>query len=218
VDLSNALFALAAAIFAISTVVERRRRREARRALTDVPETSIAAVKDGEMVRLKGRAVTREALRTSPISQRHCIAYRLIVLRRDESGLDWQRIIEDDAFHSFLLADDTGEAVLHAPFEIKLNPHRETFVEALSPELASLLTREGVSARDLFGRERHFSYVEHVVMPGDEIMAIGRATIEIDPGGRSPSPRDAPVMCHLKGAAEPVIIAGVDESSDLTEP
>ena len=139
-------------------------------------------------------------------------------MRRDDSGPDWQRIVEDDAFHSFLLADDTGEAVLHAPFEIKLDPYRETFVEALSPALASILTREGVSARDLFERERHFSYVEHVVMPGDEIMAVGRATIEIDPGGRSPSPRDAPVMCHLKGAAEAVIIAGVDEMSDLTEP
>ena len=58
-------------------------------------------------------------------------------------------------------------------------------------------------------RERHFQYVETVLLPGDEIIAVGRAIIDIDPAGRSPSRRDPPVRCHLKGADGPVVIAAV---------
>jgi hypothetical protein len=62
----------------------------------------------------------------------------------------------------------------------------------------------------LLGIQHEFRYTETILFPGDEIVAIGRATIEIDPAGQSPSRRDPPVRCHLKGREEAVIIAEIE--------
>jgi hypothetical protein len=48
-------------------------------------------------------------------------------------------------------------------------------------------------------------------MPGDEIIAVGRATIEVDPAGRAPARREPPVMCHLRGGDDGVVIADAEE-------
>ena len=109
------------------------------------------------------------------------------------------------------IADDTGEAALHGPFDIKLAPYRESVIEAPSAALASLLERHSVPASEVFAAGRQFRCVETIVVPGHEVIAIGRATIEIDPSGRSLSHRDPPVMCHLKGREARVVIADADE-------
>ncbi len=190
------------------------KKQASRRALLGLPETPIGAVKDGEKVRIKGRAGARGALQTSPASGRRCVGYRLIVEAHDGGMSGWQKIAEDDAFYALLLSDDTGEAVLHPPFDIQLEPYRETFVNAAPLALASLLVRKGVWSSDVFGTKRPFRYVETILMPGDEIIAVGHATIEIDPAGRSPSPRDPPMMCHLNGLHEPVVLAEAEELAE----
>ncbi|HMF41314.1 MAG TPA: hypothetical protein VKQ32_11480 [Polyangia bacterium] len=195
-------------VIAARRAADRRRHQAAREAVLRVGEVPIGAVKDGEHVRIRGRASACEVLRTSPVSRRRCVGYRLTVEYRDAERIDgWQHAVDDDAFPPFLLVDDTGEAVVHAPLEIRLNPYRETSVEAASPALASLLTKGGVSASDVYGRKRNFRYVETILMPGDEIVAVGRATIEIDQAGRAASHREPPVLCHLRGANGLVVIA-----------
>jgi hypothetical protein len=69
-----------------------------------------------------------------------------------------------------------------------------------------------VPASEVFVPGRRFRYVETILPEGEEIIAVGRATIEIDPAGRAPSHRDPPVMCHLRGEDDVVIIANPDES------
>lgn len=198
------------AIFAVDRV-RMSRRAAARRALLQVPETRIAAIKDGDKVRIRGRVLNREPLRTSPVSQRPCVGFRLVVDYRDDLGVGWQRLVEGGVWESFLLADDTGQVVLHAPFDTKLSPYRETSVESASPGLASLLGREGYPASELFVTGRRFRYVETILEPGDEIVAIGRATVEVDPAGRAPSHREPPVLCHLRGQQdEPVVLADAE--------
>jgi hypothetical protein len=205
------VFLGAVGVLALTPIVTRHRRKAERRALMAVPETPIAAVRDGEKVRIRGRAVARDELKVSSMSQRRCIGYHLTVDFRDPLGGRWQQVVEDHGFQSFLLEDDTGKAVVHPPFELRVIPFRETIVEAASPALASLLTRKGLLASEVFVRDRMFQYVETLVMPGDELIAVGRARIEIDAAGRAPSHRDPPVMCHLRGADEPVVIAAADE-------
>jgi hypothetical protein len=187
------------AIVALSRVWARRKQDAERRALLAVPETPIAGITDGARVRIRGRAVARDSLVT---------AYRLTFEYRNDPVDGWRNLVEDDAFNRFVVVDDTGEATVHAPFTIKLAPYRDAFVAGASAALASLLARKGVPAIELFGTTRQLRYVETIVMPGDEVMAVGRASIEIDPAGRAPSNRDPPVMCQLKGTTdEPVIIA-----------
>jgi len=201
------LLLCAIGVLALVPVGGDRRRKAAQRSLIAMPETPIAAIKDGETVRIRGRAVARESLVTSPVSQVRCIGYRLTIDWSDSAIEGWRQITEEDGFGSLVLADDTGEAVIHPPFDIRLKPHRERLVAAASPALASLLDRNGIRPSDVFGMLRSFRCAETIVMPGDDLIAVGRATIEIDQGGRAPSPRAMPVMCHLKGGDKPVVLA-----------
>jgi hypothetical protein len=186
---------------------DERRRKAVGRALNGLPATPIGAVRDGHWVRIRGRAVAHEPLVTSPVSQRLCIGYRLTVDCRDGAIYDWQPVVEEDGFQPFVIGDDTGEAVVHPPFDILLQPYRESSLEATSPMLARLLAKKGLPASEVFGMTRSFRYVETILMPGDSVIAAGRAAIEIDQAGRAPSPRDMPVMCHLKGGDKPVLLA-----------
>jgi hypothetical protein len=204
-----ALGALTAAITAYLELAQSHRRKVARRALTQVPEKQIAVVRDGEMVRLRGHAVARGPLRTSPLSQRACIGFSVTVERHEAGSAVWHRIVDKDEFATFLLADGTGEAVLHAPFEVRLDPY-DVRAEDLPPAFFEFLEREGVAIRSPLGMHA-FRYVETVLLPGDEIIAVGRATVEIDPAGRAPSFRDPPTRCHLKGRDEAVVIAEAEE-------
>ena len=188
------------------------RRRAQRRALMTVPVTPIAAVADGANVRVRGRAVARAPLRISAVSRRSCIGFRLIVDSDGGGGDAWQRVLEREEFDSFVVRDDTGEAVLHAPFEIRLDPY-DARTENLPHELSALLKNEGVPLRGSFGIACRFRYVETILMAGDEITATGRATLEIDPAGRSPSPREPPLLCHFKGRDEAVVIAEADTAA-----
>ena len=61
-----------------------------------------------------------------------------------------------------------------------------------------------------FGIACRFRYVETILVPGDEISATGRATLEIDAAGRSPSPRQPPLLCHFKGREDTLVIADAD--------
>jgi len=202
------LVMLGGALVVYLNVLVFRQRRPARRALLRMPATPIAAVKDGAMVRIAGRARERAPLRTSPISQRRCIGFRLLVERHD--GQVWQRVVDQEELDSFLLGDDTGDAVLHGPFEINLDPYDARSTD-LPPELFAVLEREGVPVKGPFGHARQFHYVETVLLPGDEITAYGRATVEIDAAGHAASPRHPPVMCHLWGREEAVVIADAED-------
>jgi len=194
-------------------IVDHDRRKIDRRPLTEVSETAIAAIKkDGARVRIKGRAVAREPLRTSPISFQDCIGYRLTVERYDgDDDKAWTKVIDQDALATFVIADETGQAVLHAPFELRL-PSTGAEGRDLPRAVVEALANADVARDDFFGMPNTFRYAETVLMAGAEIIAVGRASFEIDPAVRSPSRREPPLTCHLKGADEPVIIAAPDGS------
>jgi len=204
------LIAMSLLTLAALRLVLSRRRKAARRAVWGVPETPIVAVKDAAMVRITGRASALAPLRTSPISKRDCIGWWLTVDRHQSGSETWQRVVDREEFDSFLLADATGTAMLHAPFEMKLDPYDARGLD-LPPAFFEVLEREGVAVRSPFGTVHEFRYVETILLPGEQITAVGRATIEIDPAGRSPSRREPPVMCHMKGLEEAVIIADAED-------
>jgi hypothetical protein len=185
----------------------KRSRDAARDALMRVPGIAIAAVKDGAMVRLTGRAVAHGPLRTSPISQRRCIGFRLAADSRHRG--DWNRVLDQEEFDSFVLSDGTGEAVLQPPFKLELAP-LGAGTEVVPEALIDLLKREGANIT-MFGAPDLLRYFEVLLVPGDEIIAVGRASIEIDPAGRAPTSRAQPVRCYLRGGDEPVVIADAQD-------
>ena len=198
------LMVLNFALIVVPRALERRRRRAVRRGVAP-----IAAVKQGDKVSIMGSVVARAPLRTSPILQRPCVGYRVVVECREYGGVpSVQTVVDEEAFDSFVLADGTGQALLHAPFDIKLEPTNRNLSGGndLPPALIEMLEQHGVPVPAVHGDPRTFECVETVLMPGDQIIASGYATFDVDPGGRS-SHRDPPVICHLNGSAdEPVVI------------
>jgi hypothetical protein len=206
-----AVFLMIGGVVGLTRLTSRLARRTAqRRALMQVPETAIAAVKDGEKVRLKGRAVASAPLRTAPLSQVPCIGFRLVVDAWQGEDEPMKRVVEQEEFDSFRLSDGSGEAVLHGPFTIELEPHVGGSGPA-PPNLRRFLAERDIAVEDFFGLDNHFEYAEAILFADDEIIAVGRAALEVDPGGRSPSYRDPPFVCHLKAFDGPVAIANADE-------
>lgn len=203
-----AVLACAAVTVGLGVLHARRRSptQRRRRLIVRVPNTPIVAVKDGETVRITGRAHTREPLRTSPIGQRRCIGFRVTI---DSEGTG-TRVIDREEFDSFTLRDDTGEAFLHAPFDINLDPY-DVGSGDLPPTVVALLEQEGVARTEMFGVPRQFRFSETVLLPGERITALGRATIEVDPTGHAPAYRGAPLVCHMRGIDAPVVIDDVDD-------
>jgi hypothetical protein len=179
------------------------RREAVRRELSRIDETPVARVNDGDRVRIKGRAQARGPLRTSPVSQRACICFRLTV--EASHGGDWHRVFEQDEFDSFLLTDDTGQAVLQAPFQLQLDPY-DARSENVPQVVIDLVKQSGANIT-LFGSPDTLRYAETILQPGDEIVAVGRATVEVSAEGRAWARRGPPVICTLKGDGEPVVLA-----------
>ena len=192
-----------------------RRLRKARRALKRAPRMAMGAVKNGDWACVSGRARPRAPLKKSPLSQRDCIGFRVMVERFDVGSAVWQLIIDLEDFVTFSLADGTGEAVVHAPFVVMLDPHDERG-DDLPPAFFDLLERERWRRTGPSGGEYLFRYTETLLLPDDDIVALGRATIEIDPAGRARSHREPPVMCHLRGGEIPVVIAEPDVADRAT--
>jgi hypothetical protein len=190
---------------------EASRRAAVRREMKKLPGTPIAAVENGDQVRLTGRAVARAPLRMSPISQLSCICYRLTIeVRQDiDDNSEWRMVVDQDEFDSFVLTDATGEAVLHPPFRIALIPW-DARLDNVPQAVLDLANEAGANVTRSWSTSR-LRYFETVLQPGDEITAVGRAAIEIDQAGRASSHRELPVMCHLRGSDESVTIADAED-------
>jgi len=75
--------------------------------------------------------------------------------------------------------------------------------------LVELLEQSGRSFT-MFGTADPLHYVEVLLQPGDELIAVGRASLEVDEAGRAASPRGLPLRCHLRGGAETVVISDTE--------
>ena len=183
------------------------RRAALRRELMRTPATPIAAIKDGDRVRVQGKVVARGPLRTSPVSQRACVGFRLKVAHGH--SVAYEQIIDQDELDSIVLSDGTGEVILDAPFRVELDPYDARTANV--PDAVFELARQTGANLTMFGSPDQLAYVEIVVQPGDELIAVGRATVEIDPAGRASSHREPPVVRRLKGDDEPVVLADAEK-------
>ena len=146
------------------------------------PVTPIAAIKDGDRVRITGRAAARADLLVSPVGRHPCIGFQLIVEKR-EPGLvgKWVRVLTQQDLGSFSLTDETGEAAVDGPF-VDLETDESSWT-TMPVWLFVTLKEQGVPFTEPFGDKEQFRYAETILSVGDRIP-------------------------HLKGSeTEPVIIA-----------
>ncbi len=179
--------AVAVAVVGIGAVTYFSREAQLRRAMKAVPLSTVAGATEGARVRIVGRVVQRDHVLDAPLSQRRCVAFRVLVETRRQSGKSshWVKTIDEHSEVDFILEDETGRARVEAPggeFLIVLD-HSESsgFLNDATPELEEFLTARGHTSTSFIGMNKTMRYREGALELGEQIAVVGLARWEDDP-------------------------------------
>jgi hypothetical protein len=183
-----------------------------RRAIAARETTPIAALRAGEVAKVRGVVVAREPLLTSPSSGRACIGYRVVIDDTShDPSFEWIPLVSREAWPPFLVTDETGSVIVEGPLDVALNPSDFASNMNIPPGVYALLKEDDVRMRDLWG-PRTFWCRETLLKVGDRVSVVGRPSLEIDAAGRA-SFRDPPRLHVMRGSlAEPIPVIDDDES------
>lgn len=171
-----------------------------RRALLSVPRTNVADAPEGQWVRLVGRVQTGDRVLRAPLSQRPCVAFRVLAEEPpNRDGKPVPPLIDHHESVAFAIEDASGIARIEGTSEqvlIDLD-HRERWrtIEDATPEVEAYLSRH---SRSTSRTNRSRVYREGVITPDEVVTVVGLARWEDDPASGAVDPdqqggfRDAP--------------------------
>jgi hypothetical protein len=158
-----------------------------RRAMKAVPLSTIAGATEGARVRIVGRVLARDRVLRGPLSHRECVAFRVLVETRRQSGKSshWVKTIDEHQEVDFVLEDETGRARVESrgsDFLIVLD-HSDSsgFLNDASPELEAFLSERGHQSTSFLGMNKTMRYREGALETGEQIAVVGLAHWEDDP-------------------------------------
>jgi len=158
----------------------RRRRR------LDRPSTSIADARPGSVIKIVGRAEAVEGLVEAPLSGRSAIAFVTRVhihsSTREADGVHLYR--DEKRAQDFLVRDATGVALVRAAHADVVAGSYDFGIRD-GREERWLRTRGGHS-RFLGIAKRHLQFSEAALIPGGEVVVLGRCAIRSEAGTDGP--------------------------------
>lgn len=188
-------------------------RKRARRALDGVGDTPIRELADGDWARVTGKVAALQALQPSPVNQRPCIGYRLVLdtaIRGDPAN-GFAHLLTRESCHPFSISDETGTAVVEGPFVLGLDFDDSSWTER-SPALFKVLDDAGISSTPTGLR-----FSEAFLLPGDRVTLLGTVSLVVDPAGERRGFREPPLMRRIIGTERtPVMLRDEVEDSGLT--
>jgi hypothetical protein len=148
-----------------------------RRALARAQPTRIADATGG-VAKIAGRIGAVSTI-VAPLSGRNCVHWSVTVRRYDLELLRAERTVD------FLVRDGTGKALVSAGgarvlARSEARGTRGSF-DPTQPRAAELLRVAGGARSPLYDPERPMTYVEIVLVDGDEVSASGAAQWVLDP-------------------------------------
>jgi len=168
-----------------------------KRAMRDMPRTTVAAAPRRALVKLVGRVrLSGQPLR-APVTGRPCTFYhvRIVRSRRDwdedafgRSRLEtrWVVVHDDVERSSFLLEDESGVAkvVLDAPEVLILRAETAGagLPRPLTPELRAYLDGRGLTSL----RAHSLRFEERILAEGDQVAVLGWTSVEAGEGPGEP--------------------------------
>jgi hypothetical protein len=150
----------------------------AMRALRAVPRSTIAEFPEGGARRIVGVIEAHEGKTLSaPLSGRPCVAYAVVVEEHPRGRNSMvQTIIEDHDAVPFVVADDTGRALIRAagscPTPAMNTVSSTGLFEAASPDFEAYLAAHGHSSQGLLFR-KHLRCGEGVLEVGARVAVLG---------------------------------------------
>ena len=204
-----ALFLTAAAgSLAIRLAFSRDRR--IKRLLKRTRPTPIEDARDGKVVKIVGELVYAGRSIPSPLSQRPCAYYSIVVEeyrgRGTRSG-HWQRIVTEQNGIDFYLRDATGMALVRIPAGtgaaypalVQDRKARTSPILSNDADLVRYLSARGVSVEGTFFRKNLRAY-EGVLEAGERVAVGGLARWVPDPDAAGGSYRETPQRLVLEGS------------------
>lgn len=184
-----------------------------RRALARVKATSVRDAKDGEIVKVVGRAIPMGPLLRAPVSERACLAWSIAIQVRRGAGKNrrWREVHQGSDALAFLLEDDTGQARIdvHRARIVLSEDHRAAHGGSWSDgseDLLAYCAEQGIDTSTFVGGSVPVRSREGAIDPGETVAVMGVARWEEDPsasgdGYRSvgkrlvlEAPADAPLL------------------------
>ncbi|MCY0993774.1 GIDE domain-containing protein [Nannocystis sp. ILAH1] len=195
------IFALAAAAiagvglsYALSTDARTRRSLKKR------PVTPIRGLREGELVRVRGRVLAGERVLEAPLSHRPSVYY-LATVDQETGRNHWREVAREERFVEFAIDDGTGriQVIMSVPRVAVVSDHHTrsgSFDDASEVEEA-FLRRHGLKSTNLIGLNIAIRYDEGTIEPGEEVTAFGLVRAEIRDGQRVlvlDAPDDGPLL------------------------
>jgi hypothetical protein len=188
-------------------------RHRARRLLARAEEKPLAAVVEGDHVRVRGAARRVRGSLDAPFSGRKCFAFRAVVEQRHENS--WTEILRLERVVPFALVANGVEARVEGPVLLGLEiDHR--IEDELSLQARLTLIEHDVDITDDCDRPLRLRCLEAALEEGDPIWVLGRARVAVDPRGQIESLRGSPVLRVFEGTKRrPIVLADEDSPGKL---
>lgn len=185
------------------------RDRRIKRALKQVKPTLIRDAKDGKAVKIVGELVYAGRSIPSPLSQRACAYYSIVVTEyrgRGSRGGHWHEIVREERGIDFYLRDDSGMALVKIAGEGQALPalvqdHRARTSPILhnDADLERFLNERGKSVEGALFR-KNIRAVEGVLEAGERVAVGGLARWLPDPDAAGGNYRETPKRLVLEAS------------------
>jgi len=157
---------------------ETRIKRKIKRA----PQKLIANFKDNDKAKIKGQICEIDKPLTSPLSNRECIGYHVIVQQKKRSGdtSSWDTIINDTIIKDFIVSDKGLNAIVRTNHVksviVKDQKLQSGFLNDATPQLESFLRKHGKESEGLLGFNKTLRYKEGILEKGELVSVLGKGT------------------------------------------
>ncbi len=210
IDAGLAFFASigAGAAFAVVARFAFTRERRIKRALRRVRPTLIREARDGKAVKLVGELVYAGRPIPSPLSQRACAYYSIVVeeFQRRGRGGRWHEIVREENGIDFYLRDASGVALVRVASDGKDLPalvyDRKARTSPLIRSDADLERFLGARGRAVEGRffRKNLRAYEGVLEAGERVAVGGLARWMPDPDAAGGNYRETPKRLVLQAS------------------
>lgn len=165
----------ALAFFAVGALRSLRRRR----VLASTPVANLSELRPGFY---RGVGLIRSSVETfaSPLSNKRCVYYELLVEEKVRSGREryWRTVVHDEKSSKVVIEDGIGAAEIDLPnavLELRLDRHVSTGLLSAAPRVVEerLQERYGETTKGRF-MNRKMRLQETFLEQGDEVHVIGR--------------------------------------------
>jgi hypothetical protein len=199
---------LATAVGALTTRLAFTRDRRIKRALKRVKPTPIRDATDGKAVKIVGELVYAGRSIPSPLSQRTCAYYAIVVEEFQQRGRGgrWHELIREEKGVDFYLRDDSGMALIRVasdgqdfPALVRDRKARTSPIISNDADLERYLGERGYSTEGTFFRKNLRAF-EGILEAGERVAVGGLARWMPDPDAAGGNYRETPTRLVLEAS------------------